>query len=154
MSIIKHTANFRIEQPVTFVFPLFSAEGEKHWVPGWDYENILGSTELREDYIFLTKNHDHASTDAIWLVKRYDPESYFVQFYKVEPGDKVGIITVQCARIAECLTEIEVSYQYIGLSKKGNEFVENFTAADYETYIGEWKSLLVRYFESTSNRDS
>lgn len=61
----------------------------------------MRSTDLHEDYIFLTKNHDYASTDAIWMVKRYEPESYLVQFYKVEPEDKVGIITVQCFKKAE-----------------------------------------------------
>ena len=148
VSTIKHTVDFRIDQPIDLLFPLFSAEGEKLWVPGWDYESIMGSKELHEDYIFLTKNHDHASTDAVWLVKRYEPESYLVQFYKVEPEDKVGIITVQCTKIAECLTQVEVSYEYIGLSKKGNEFVEGFTSTEYEAFIAEWNSLLISYFES------
>ena len=149
MSTIKHTEKFKIDQPIEILFPLFSAEGEKLWVPGWNYENIMGATELHEDYIFLTKNHDYASTDAIWLVKKYEPESHLVQFYKVEPEDKVGIITVQCTKIAKCTTQIEVSYEYIGLSKKGNEFVEGFTSTEYKAFIGEWNSLLINYFEST-----
>lgn len=148
MSTIKHTADFRIDQPIEILFPLFSAEGEKLWVPGWDYENIMGSNELHEDYIFITKNHDHASTHAIWLVKRYEPESYLVQFYKVEPEDKVGIITVQCTKIDKCLTQVEISYEYIGLSKKGNKFIECFTSTEYKAFIDDWNSLLVSYFES------
>lgn len=47
----------------------------------------MGSTELHEDYIFVTENHDHAASDAIWLVKRYDPDSHHVEFYKVEPEE-------------------------------------------------------------------
>jgi len=148
MSTVKHTLDLKINQPIDILFPLFSAEGEKLWVPGWDYENIMGTSDLNEDYIFLTKNHDHASTDAIWLVKQYKPESYFVQFYKVEPEDKVGIITVQCTKMNESLTKVEVSYEYIGLSKKGDEFVESFSSAKYKEFIAEWNSLLVSYFES------
>jgi len=150
MSIIKHTTGFQINQPIDILFPLFSAEGEKLWVPGWDYENIMGYSDLHEDYIFLTKNHDHASTDAIWLVKKYKPESHFVQFYKVEPEDKVGIITVQCTKMNESLTQVDVSYEYIGLSKKGDQFIENFTSAEYEAFIAEWNSLFVSYFESNN----
>ena len=148
MSTVKHTLDFQISEPIDILFPLFSAEGEKLWVPGWDYENIMGTNDLHEDYIFLTKNHDHASTDAIWLVKYYKPESYFVQFYKVEPEDKVGIITVQCTKMNKFLTQVEVSYEYIGLSKKGDEFIESFTSAEYKEFIAEWNSLLVSYFES------
>ena len=148
MSSVKHSEKFRIDQPIETLFPLFSAEGEKLWVPGWDYENIMDSIDLHEDYIFLTKNHDHASTDAIWLVKRYDPESFLVQFYKVEPEDKVGVITVQCIQIDKRLTEVEVTYEYTGLSEKGDEFVDGFTSTQYKEFIGEWNSLLVSYFQS------
>jgi hypothetical protein len=148
MSSVKHSEKFRIDQPIETIFPLFSAEGEKLWVPGWDYENIMGSNDLHEDYIFLTKNHDHASTDAIWLVKRYDPESFLVQFYKVEPENKVGVITVQCIHIDKRLTEVEVTYEYTGLSEKGDEFVDGFTSTQYKEFIGEWNSLLVSYFQS------
>ena len=148
MSSIKHTAGFTIGQPIEILFPLFSAEGEKLWVPGWDYQNIMGSKELHEDYIFLTKNHDHASTEAIWLVKRYEPESHLVQFYKVEPGDKTGIIEVKCSRLEENLTQVTVSYEYIGLGPKGNEFIDGFTSSEYMKFIGEWKNLLTHYFES------
>ncbi len=149
MANVKHTADFQINQPIEILFPLFSAEGEKLWVPGWDYENIMGSTDLHEDYIFLTKKHDHASADAIWLVKQYKPEFHFVQFYKVEPEVKVGIITVQCTKINNSLTRVEVGYEYIGLSKKGAAFIEKFTAAEHKEFIAEWNSLLVNYFEST-----
>ena len=148
MESIKHTAGFQIDQPIEILFPLFSAEGEKLWVPGWEYENIMGSSDLHEDYIFLTKNHDHASTDAIWLVKKYVPESHFVEFYKVEPEDKVGVISVQCTSMDDSLTQIEVSYEYIALSEKGNRFIDEFTAIEYEAFIGEWDSLLKSYFES------
>ena len=147
MSKIKHTRGFQINQPVDVVFPLFSAEGEKLWVPNWDYEDISGSGELHEDYIFLTETHDYASTKAIWLVKRYEPESYHVQFYKVEPEDKVATIIVRCKEISSEQTQVEVSYEYVGLSHKGNAFVAGFTAAEYKAYIDEWERLLISYFE-------
>lgn len=148
MSIVSHTAGFTIRQPIEVLFPLFSAEGEKFWVPGWDYENVMDSKELHEDYVFLTKNHDHASTDAIWLVKRYEQESHLVQFYKVEPQDKIGVITVQCTQEGPDRTKVEVTYKYIGLSSKGDRFIEEFTARKYNDFIAKWESLLTRYFNS------
>jgi hypothetical protein len=108
----------------------------------------MGTTDIFEDYVFLTKTHDHASTNAIWLVKRYDPESYFVQFYKVEPGDKVGIVTIQCSEQNDELTHVQVSYEYIGLSEKGRSFIEKFTKDAYEEFIREWKELLLIHYES------
>ncbi len=49
MSTVKHTLDFKISQPIDILFPLFSADGEKLWVPGWDYENIMGTSDLHED---------------------------------------------------------------------------------------------------------
>ena len=148
MSSVKHSKKFSINQPIDILFPLFSAEGEKLWVPGWDYENVMGSNDLHEDYIFLTQHHDHASSKAIWLVKRYDPKAHFVQFYKVEPNDKVGIISVKCLQIDASKTEVEVTYHYISISEKGNEFIKHFTSEEYIKFIDEWEKLLFLYFES------
>ena len=148
MSTIKHRASFRIDQPVDVIFPLFNAEAEKLWVPGWDYENVMGSNDFFEDYIFLTKNQEHGSPDAIWLVKRYKPESYLIELYKVEPIDKVCIMTIVSKIIEDAITQVDVSCEYIGLSKKGNEFIEGYTSAEYEAFIGQWKEMLVSYFES------
>lgn len=61
MNRVKYSADFIIEQPTGVLFPLFSAEGEKLWAPGWDYESVTGTSEFQEGTIFLTKNHDHAA---------------------------------------------------------------------------------------------
>ena len=147
MSTVKHTASFEISQPVKELFPLFSAEGEKLWVPDWGYENIMGGTDLHEDYVFVTKSHDHAASDAIWVVKRYEPEDYLVQLYKVEPGEKIGIIEVNCFKQDESQTKVKVTYEYIGLSTTGNEFVASFSSSEYKAFIADWETLLVKYFE-------
>lgn len=146
MNRVKYTETFRLGQPVDVLFPLFSAEGEKLWVPGWDYRNIMDSYELHEDYVFITANHDYAEGDAIWLVKCYEPDNHYVQFYKVEPGDKVGIISVQCDAVTGSQTDVHVTYEYIALSEHGSKFVAEFTQEKYRAFIGEWQHLLENYF--------
>jgi hypothetical protein len=150
MNSVEHQATFRMDQPAEILFPLFSAEGEKLWVPGWDYENISGSEEMFEDFIFLTRHQDHSSpnADTIWLVKSYQPEHYFVQYYKVEPGQKVGLITVQCVALDSARADVEVTYAYTALSESGEKFFRNFTADHYQGFIAEWKTLLEDYFET------
>jgi hypothetical protein len=134
--------------PAADLFPLFSPEGEKLWVPGWDYEKVTEGAELREGYIFLTRAHDHAATEAIWIVKRCDPLTHFVQFYKIEPGDKVGVVTVKCSELAPSRSRVEVTYDYTALSASGETFVSAFDEAAYEAFIAEWQRLLTAYFES------
>ena len=154
MKSISHTKTFKMDIPVAELFPLFSPEGEKHWVPDWDYVNVMGKTELSEDYVFLTKTHDHGTTDAIWIVKKYDPKSHFVQFYKVEPADKIGVVTVECTEQGPAKTNIQVTYKYLALSKTGEAFIDGFTERAYGEFMGEWQKLLSNYFESNDSAGS
>ena len=148
MNSIEHTKTFYMDSPVAELFPLFSPEGETLWVPGWRYESPMESTELCEDYVFLTKTHDHASAEAIWVVKRYDPAAYLVEYYKVEPNQKVGTIRVRCAPLGNARTSVEVTYKYTAFSADGKAFISEFSAAAYDRFIGEWQTRLTNYFAS------
>jgi len=154
MKSISHTINFEIEQPVAELFPLFSPEGEKAWVPGWRYKKITDTTELCEDYIFLTNAHAHNAKDAIWIVKKYEPESYLIQLYRVEPEEKVGVVTVKCVELETAKVKVQVTYKYTALSDKGEAFIDDFTEEFYSKFIGEWRLLLLEYFESNNNETS
>ena len=150
MNSLTHTETFRIGQPAEDLFPLFSAEGEKRWAPGWDYQPISGTDCTQENFIFLTQSHDHASSkeDTIWIVKRYDPGAYIVQYYRVEPGVKVGLVTVRCLEVEEGATDVEVTYRYTALSDSGRKFLEGFTAEGYKEFIAGWKTHLEHYFNT------
>lgn len=144
---VSYTAGFEMGRKAETLFPLFSPEGERLWVPGWEYEDIMGTTTLHEDYVFLTKTHDHAAIDAVWIVKHCDPETFNVQYYKIEPGEKVGIVTVVCTPLDDSSTRVDVTYTYMGLSERGNRFIEHYTKENHEDFIKEWKALLEAYFK-------
>ncbi len=145
--IVSHSEEFLLERDISYVFPLFSPEGEKLWAPGWNYTNLLGSIGLEPDYVFLTDTHDHKSAQAIWIVSGYDRARHYVSYYKVEPGQKVGKIVVQCFEQNRTSTLVKVTYKYIGLSDSGNRFVETFTKEAYKEFIGEWRSLLLNFLQ-------
>lgn len=147
MKTITHTEFFEIPAPVAELFPLFSPEGEKLWVPGWNYQNVMGSIELFEDYVFLTETHDHRAQKAIWLVKRYEPNVHFVQYYRVEPEEKVGVVTVVCTELEASRTKVQVTYKYMALSPSGEQFISGFSEAFYREFIKEWETLLLKHFE-------
>lgn len=94
---------------------------------------------------YFTKAHDHGTTKAIWIVKKYDPELHIVQFYKVEPDDKIGVVTVKCTGLEPEKTKIQVTYKYIALSPIGEKFIDEFDEIAYEKCIDEWQVLLSNY---------
>ena len=145
--IVSHSHEFVIEEGIEAVFAMFSPEGETLWAPGWEYANIHGSTRLQQDYVFLTASHDHSAARAIWIVSDYDAEEHHVSYYKVEPEEKVGKVTVLCREGDLNSTLVTVGYKYIGLSASGNRFVAGFTKEAYAEFIEGWRALLVEYFE-------
>lgn len=53
-----------------------------------------------------------------------------------------------CRQIEKSKTEVEVTYHYVAISEKGNEFIKKFTLAEYSKFIDQWEKLLLIYFES------
>lgn len=51
-----------------------------------------------------------------------------------------------CTQLIDTDTEIQVTYEYTGLSEKGSQFIKEFTSSEYKEFIAEWKSLLDTYF--------
>ncbi len=147
MTSVTREKSFELSAPAEKLFPLFSPEGEKYWGPGWNYENIMGTKSLSEDYVFLTDNHSHSKSRAIWIVKRYVPEEYFVEYYKVEPEEKVGVVSVLCQAKSNSHTTVKVKYKYTPLSASGEKFTKEFTQEIYDSFILEWQKLLLKYLE-------
>jgi ribosomal protein L19 len=150
MKSVEHTGTFELTVGVEKLFPLFSPEAERFWVPGWDYQNLMGTTVLSEDYVFLTDSRSHGVPETVWLVKRFDPNAYHVEFYKVEPGNKVGVVKVRCEELASDRTRVEVSYKYTALSGSGEQFIDAFTGEAFGDFIGAWPELLSNYLASKS----
>ena len=98
--------------------------------------------------------HDHAAVKAIWVVKRFEPESHLVELYKVEPEEKVGLVIVKCAELSATSTKVEVTYQYNALSDAGREFISGFDEAAYVEFIGEWQTLLERFLARNAKPSS
>ena len=71
-----------------------------------------------------------------------------MQFYKIEPGEKIGVVTVKCTELEASKTMIRVTYKYLALSKGGEEFITVFNESTYEEFIDEWQKLLTNYFKS------
>jgi hypothetical protein len=147
MNPVQHSARFTLPYRLVHVFPLFTPEGEKLWASDWDYAPAVEDTELSEDYVFLTGAHDHASSHAIWLVKSYRPEEGLVEYYRVEPEEKVGVVTVRCRPEGDGGTHVEVTYKYIPLSERGRAFTNSYSQQAHEEFIAGWQTQLESYFE-------
>jgi hypothetical protein len=125
------------------VFPLFSPEGERSWVPGWSPEILSGDGERGS--VFRTCSGDGRTTT--WICCRFDVLTSQASYARLTEGSNIGLVDVECVAIAPALTRVKVTYTLTSLGEEGDEFVREFLEkASYTTFIEEWKLLLDNFF--------
>lgn len=140
------TGSFTIDRPIEDVFPLFSAEGEKQWAPGWHYVNPLGGTEMYEGYFFIVPDHGYQKHNVVFFVKTYDRDEYLLELYRIDHDEKILLYHIQCDALSETRTRVTVSVDYTAISDRGVEFVRGYNAAEHAKLIAHWERLLNQYF--------
>lgn len=128
---------------VADVFPLFSPEGEKLWVPGWDPE-FLDPPEpgWERGQIFRTREE---TGEAVWIVTRLDRAEHRAEYHRVEPGRYVARVTVDCRPLPDRRTEASIGYSYVGLSESGNREIAAMTEHAYDAKLSRWTDWIARH---------
>ena len=146
---VGHSHTIELNDNPERIFPLFTPEGEKRWAAGWDFELVYPlSNEAEENLIFTTASHDHAQSRAIWIISRYEPTEFFVEYQRIEPGEKIGRIRVKCQAGEHERTLVSVQYVYTALSETGNKFIDGFSAHEYIRFVGHWEKAINYYLET------
>jgi hypothetical protein len=146
---IRRTYTQVLAAPPEKVFPLLCPVRELEWVNGWNPLLVLSESGFVEpDCIFLMPDKPR---NSVWMVTRWQPEEFFVEFVKFTPEFTVGKIEIWLRRGGQEQTLAEVSYCYTALSPAGAEFVQQFTAEHYEAFMKEWEAEL-NHFLLTGTR--
>ncbi len=125
------------------VFPLFSPEGEKLWVPGWDPEFLdPPESDWSEGQIFRTREE---MGEAVWVVTRLDRALHRVEYHRVEPERYVARVEVSCRPVPSARTEASIAYSFVGLSEAGNREIAAMTQQAYDAKMLRWVEWINRY---------
>ncbi|HEY3520667.1 MAG TPA: hypothetical protein VGK80_06465 [Rhodanobacteraceae bacterium] len=136
---LSNSRDFHLDAPCARVFPLFTAEGEKAWVPGWNPEMLSGATARGS--VFRTKAH-HDGRETVWIVSDYRPDQYRVAYARIAQRSNIGLVDVAC-RDTSGGARVTVRYTLTGLNEDGDDFVREFLSdAHYTRFIEEWRGAL------------
>jgi hypothetical protein len=124
-------------------FGLFTAEGERDWVPGWEPE-ILGPLPQRPGLVFLTNMH---GVQTIWTVLESDPARLTHRYSRVTPGHSAGIVEVELFR-TEFGCRVGVSYQMTGLSPDAQPYLAGHSGKEYLDMLEQWRELIMAALRS------
>jgi hypothetical protein len=140
---------FTAGAPEVDVFPLFGANKERVWAPGWDPGFVHPDPAADErGMVFTVKRNGH---EEVWVNTEFDPENGRIQYASVVPGAMVTVVTIRLlAQNDE--TRVEVKYERTALSVAGAEHVRNLAAKD--ALAGpEWENGINAYLKNELTRD-
>jgi hypothetical protein len=132
------------------VFPLFSPQGERLWVPGWDPEILHpAGNDWREGQVFRTREE---MGEAIWVITRLDQAQHRVEYHRVEPGRYVAHIAVGCKELPGRRTQVSTAYSFVGLSEVGNQDIAAMTQEAYDAKMSRWSTWVNQHLASPGRR--
>jgi hypothetical protein len=139
----RHAYTQTLVAPPEKVFPLLCPVREADWTPGWDVQVVLSESGVAEqDCIFVTPGAPHP---AVWVVTRFEPEIWRLEFIKLTPNHSVCKIEIALAALGGARTAAHVAYTYTALGPAGDQFLEQFTEAWYRGFMEEWETALNHY---------
>jgi len=128
--------SFRLEAPLARVMPLFTAEGERSWAPGWEPVMLSGAVERGSAF----STRAHTGIETTWIVTDYRPAEGRVSYARLAQGSNIGLVDVICTAVAGGATEVSVRYTLTGVSEQGRAFVREFLEPEhYSRMIEEWR---------------
>jgi hypothetical protein len=120
-------------------FDLFTAEGERRWVPGWEPVFLSSCGGNEAGAVFLT---DHGGEQTIWTLIEADRERGKLLYSRVSPGRRAGTVRVEIEPISSG-SEIAVSYDLTALGPDGEVVVRTMDRGGFATMLAQWRRMIV-----------
>ena len=129
--------------PSEEAFPLFSAEGERDWVVGWNPRYVFPiDGSAREGLVFQT-TREGAGT-ATWVQTRHEPAMGAASFVFVIPDHHAAIVDVRVMPDGESRSRASVRYRLTSLSPDADDFVRAFGEA-FDDFMVHWAEAIQRH---------
>lgn len=134
---IRRRGTFDLALPPADAFKLFTAEGEKLWVPGWS-PILLGPLPQQPGLVFLA---GAGAEHTIWTVIEHDSAAGRVCYSRVTPASRAGIVRVQVTPVASG-SLVTVEYDLTALDGEGAA-LQSWSPEYFSAMLEEWRSLII-----------
>lgn len=144
---VERTGSFVLPLPRDDAFPLFTAEGERSWVPGWDPQYLHPPHASNDEgTVFRT---GHGGEETWWLVLRHDPAEAAATYARITPGSRLGTVHVRCAELGPSETLVTVTYALTATSDSGERTLRAMTPDAYAAMLAEWREMILRALDAS-----
>ena len=136
---VEQQGSFDLAMGADAAFPLFSPEGERIWVPGWDPKPIFPVDDVvrwQTDAVWTIVRDGELLTWWTVNVDRANLEASYVHF---STGRAVRV-TVRVERLSSRSCRVHVQYLITATSREGERHVRE--ACEINGRMAQWKQLI------------
>jgi hypothetical protein len=155
---IERHASLHLPIAPAAALPLFTPEGERDWVPGWDPVAIHapGGSLSTAGAVFTTAADGEPT---LWLVLGVDAGAVgppplgvvrggaagagVAEYVRITPGNRLGTVRVRCTADGAG-TRVEVDYRLTAISEAGAAKLAAVTPEAFAATIDGWRERLER----------
>jgi hypothetical protein len=142
------SGRFTLDLPSDEAFKLFTAEGERLWVPGWS-PHILGPLPQARGLVFLTGK---GAERTIWTVIESDESRGLVLYSRVTAGSRAGLVRVRVEADRDG-SSVEVTYDMTALSPQREAALDAYSEAGFREMLGTWQHLIAEFLAGDGARE-
>ena len=139
---------FTAHAPMEQVAPLFGADKERVWAPGWDPHFVHPAPASDDEGMIFTVAHGHSK--SVWVNTEFDLKAGRVQYVYVIPDAMVTRIRLKLTPEGN-QTRVEIEYDRTALSEEGNEHVQHMAKQDRSSGP-DWENQVNGYLERAAAR--
>jgi hypothetical protein len=135
---VVRNGNFEIPFAPESVMPLFTPEGHRKWVEGWDAKPVFpaGSIEYFPNSVFITGRD---SDPVVWTI--LEAAHDHAEYIHTMGASAVGRIRVQ-ATPASNGCRVSATFIVTALDARGEEVLTHFTEAAFKDRLANWQKRL------------
>jgi hypothetical protein len=136
---VTRSAEIAVNGPIDKVFPLFTPEGETHWIPSWKYTPIFPASGATEhDMVFRTDGQ------TLWTLAVYDPPRRSI--YVHASPDEIARIEVECSAMDAAHTRVHITYVITAITEEAQHATAHHQSeAEFRKKMDGWKTWLDEY---------
>jgi len=142
----QRTFEFTVKLPMETAAPLFGADQERKWAPGWSPTFLWPATAKdRQGMVFTVS---HGEKKIVWIAPKFDLVTGSVQYAYVIPDVMVTLISLQLTP-QDKSTHVSVQYDRTSLNPAAKDIV--LEMADHDSKSGpEWEKQISDYVNTSS----
>jgi hypothetical protein len=131
--------SFELALSADTAFPLFSPEGERTWVEGWDPKPISPpATDVRWEPNTVFQTKDNEGKVLTWWTVEVDRVARKADYIYLTESRAVRV-TVRVNAVAEDRCTVGVSYLITALTEQGSKYVAEATDEQMKQKMAHWK---------------